>query len=89
MKPGCYGTKKNVETFFIATNAQCLENHCEPAWFLQNKYSIIYEKAFTKIILHMQSLWSTSVASNKKGNPYSESMLILRTCHAFHLIFAK
>ena len=49
---------KNVEPFFIATNAWSLENHCKASMIsaLQNKYSIIYGKAFTKIILQTQSL---------------------------------
>ena len=80
---------KNVEPFFIATNARSLETIAKLAWFLQNKYSIIYGKAFTKIILHSQSLWSTCVACNKKGNAYNESMLTLRTCHASRMISAK
>ena len=63
----------------------------KPAWFLQKKYSNIYGKAFTKIILHTRSLWSTCVACNKKGNAYImiESMLTLRTCHASRMISAK
>lgn len=47
---------KNVEPFFIATNARSLENHCKASMISANKYSIIYGKAFTKIILHTQSL---------------------------------
>ena len=84
---------KNVEPFFIATNARSLENHCKASMISAKKYSIIYGKAFTKIILHTQSLWSTCVACNKKGNAYIEtqieSMLTLRTCHASRLISAK
>ena len=89
MKPGCDSTTKTSNPSLLRPMHGAWKTIAKPAWFLQNKYSIIYGKAFTKIILHTQSLWSTCVACNKKGNAYIESMLTLRTCHASRMISAK